>query len=170
MTNGETLPLEALIARVEAIFLNAGLSADQTAAVAGVIVAGERDGAKSHGIYRVEVCLNTLRAGKVSATAVPIGDRSSSEALNSIDATSLVPTHGELVLAFDPARFAAGRGTDPFRQAETLFEAIVGQGARLPSERRYAARERAMTQGVTLTAAETDQLDRYQALGLDAVS
>jgi delta1-piperideine-2-carboxylate reductase len=99
-----------------------------------------------------------------------IGDRSSSDALNSIDATSLVPTHGELVLAFDPARFAAGRGTDPFRQAETLFEAIVGQGARLPSERRYAARERAMTQGVTLTAAEMDQLDRYQALGLDAVS
>jgi delta1-piperideine-2-carboxylate reductase len=344
MTNGETLPLEALIARVEAIFLKAGLSADQAAAVAGVIAAGERDGAKSHGIYRVEGCLNTLRAGTVSATAVPeiqddgspvlrvsanggfacaafelgfpilterarrfglaalvindaahffalwyevealareglvalamcpshsavapaggsepllgtnpiafgwpridrppyvfdfatsmaargeielhrragtplpegwavdaegrpttdpeaalagamlpfgghkgsalstmiellagalIGDKSSSDASNAIDATSLGPTHGELVLAFDPARFAAGRGTDPFRQAETLFEAIVGQGARLPSERRYAARERAMTQGVTLTAAEMDQLDRYEALGLDAVS
>jgi hypothetical protein len=35
MTNGETLPLEVLFARVEAIFLKAGLSADQAAAVAG---------------------------------------------------------------------------------------------------------------------------------------
>src|SRR5262249_55291781 len=71
MTNGETLPLEELTARVEAIFLKAGLSADQAAAVAREIAAGERDGAKAHGIYRVEGCLNTLRAGKVSATAVP---------------------------------------------------------------------------------------------------
>jgi len=98
-----------------------------------------------------------------------IGDRSSSDALNALGATSMLPLHGELVLAFDPARFAAGREVDPFRQAEALFEAILGQGARLPSTRRYAARERAMAHGVTLTAAEIDQLDRFQALGLDAV-
>ena len=98
-----------------------------------------------------------------------IGDLSSSDALKALGATSLVPMHGELVLALDPARFAAGRGTDPFQQGETLFEGIVGQGARLPSARRYAARERAAAQGVTLTAAEMDQLDRFQSLGLEAV-
>ncbi|MFC9555711.1 Ldh family oxidoreductase [Rhodococcus sp. NPDC056960] len=344
MTTARTLSLEALSARVEEIFVNVGLTADQAGAMARVIVAGERDGAKSHGIHRLEGCLTTLRAGKVSASAVPklqedesaivrvtarggfacaafelglphlvegvrqfglaalvindaahfsalwyevealaeqglaalamcpsystvapaggsapllgtnpiafgwpredgppyvfdfatsmaargeielhrrsgkplpegwavdadgrpttdpdaalagamlpfgghkgsalstmielmagalIGDRSSGDALDAIGTTSLIPTHGELVLAFDPAQFAAGRGTDPFGQAETLFEAIVGQGARLPSQRRYAARERTMAHGVTLTAAEMDQLDRYQALGLDGVS
>src|SRR6476646_6158985 len=65
------LSVDELVARVEAIFLKAGLSADQAAAVARVIGAGERDGAKSHGIYRVEGCLNTVRAGKVAATAIP---------------------------------------------------------------------------------------------------
>jgi delta1-piperideine-2-carboxylate reductase len=343
MTDGATLSLEALIARVEAIFLKAGASGDQAAAVARVIAAGERDGAKSHGIYRIEGNLKTMRAGKVNATAIPelqddgsavvrvlagggfscaafelglpvladragrfglaamvvndaahfsalwyeveavteeclvalamcpsysavapaggsepllgtnpfafgwprtdsppyvfdfatsmaargeielhrragtpipegwavdtdgrpttdpdaalagamlpfgghkgsalstmiellagamIGDRSSSEALKVLGTASLIPVHGELILAFDPARLAAGRGTDPFRQAETLFDAILEQGARLPSTRRYAARERAMAHGVTLTAAEMDQLDRFQALGLDAV-
>lgn len=343
MIDGATLSLETLFARIEAIFVKAGLSADQAAAVARVIAAGERDGAKSHGIYRVEGCLRTLRAGKVNPTAVPqiqddgsavlrvlagggfscaafelglpmlaerarrsglaalvvndavhfsalwyeveavageglaglamcpsystvapaggnqpllgtnpfafgwprtdhppyvfdfatsvaargeielhrragtpipegwaidadgrpttdpdaalagamlpfgghkgsalstmiellagalIGDKSSSDALTALGATSMVPLHGELVLAFDPVRFAAGRGTDPFRQAETLFEAILGQGARLPSTRRFAARERATAHGVTLTGAEMDQLDKFQALGLDAV-
>ena len=92
-----------------------------------------------------------------------IGDLSSSAALEALGATSLVPTHGELILALDPARFAAGRGTDPLQQAETLFDGILGQGARLPSTRRYTARERAAAHGVTLTAAEVAQL------GLDAV-
>jgi delta1-piperideine-2-carboxylate reductase len=340
MTEGETLSVKALTEKVEAILAEAGLAADQAGAVARVIAAGERDGAKSHGIFRIEVCLDTIRAGKVSTGAVPtvrddgspilrvsagggfahaalelglpmlaerarrfglatlvindaahfsalwyevealaaeglaalamcpsystvapaggkepllgtnpiafawprtdrppyvfdfatsvaargeielhrragtpipegwavdadgtpttdpeaalagamlpfgghkgsalstmielmaaalIGDKTSREALAGIGVTSLVPTHGELILAFDPARFAAGRGTDPFRQAETIFEAILGQGARLPSERRFAARERAMTQGITLTAAEMDQLRQWQAMAV----
>ena len=81
----------------------------------------------------------------------------------------MVPTHGELVLALGPARFAAGRRTDPFQQAESLFEGILGKGARLPSTHRYSARERSTAHGVTLTAAEMEQLDRFEALGLDAV-
>lgn len=339
MTEGETLSVNALTDKVAAVFVKAGLSAEQAGAVARVIAAGERDGAKAHGVYRIECCLDTIRAGKVSTTAVPtvqddgspvlrvsagggfaqlalelglpilaerarrfglaalivndaahfsalwheaevlaaeglaalamcpsystvapaggkqpllgtnpiafawprvdrppyvfdfatsvaargeielhrragtpipegwavdadgipttdpeaalagamlpfgghkgsalstmielmaaalIGDKTSREALAGIGVTSLVPTHGELILAFDPARFAAGRGTDPFRQAETIFEAILGQGARLPSERRFAARERAMTQGITLTAAELNQLRQWQAMG-----
>jgi delta1-piperideine-2-carboxylate reductase len=341
MTEGETLSVNALTDKVAAIFVKAGLSADQARAVARVIAAGERDGAKAHGVYRIEGCLDTIRAGKVSTTAVPtvqddgspvlrvsagggfaqlalelglpilaerarrfglaalivnnaahfsalwyeaevlaaeglaalamcpsystvapsggkqpllgtnpiafawpridrppyvfdfatsvaargeielhrragtpipegwavdadgrpttdpeaalagamlpfgghkgsalstmielmaaalIGDKTSREALDGIGVTSLVPTHGELILAFDPARFSAGRESDPFEHAETLFEAILGQGARLPSERRFAARERARTHGITLTAAEMDQLRQWQAMGVN---
>lgn len=340
-----TLTVEALQARVEAILLNAGLNAVQAGAVARVIVAGERDACKSHGIYRLEGTLRTVKAGKVAATAVPrlvpgrapaivrveamggfsnpafelglpllaeraraqglaamvvndcthfaalwpevealtaqglaalvmcpsyatvapaggsrpllgtnplafgwprpgrapyvfdfatsvaargeielhrrvgkplpggwaidaegqpttqpeaalagsmltfgghkgsaistmiellagimIGDLTSPEALDRLGGvTTLAPSHGELVIAFSPQAFAAGRGGDPFQRAETLFEAILGQGARLPSQRRFAARAISETQGITLTPAEIDLLDRLLALGLDAV-
>ena len=53
---------------------------------------------------------------------------------------------------------------------EGLFEAIVGQGARLPSQRRFAARAVSASQGITLTDAEIAQLDRLEALGLDAIT
>ncbi len=101
---------------------------------------------------------------------VMIGDRTSPEVLDYLGSTALAPFHGELVLAFDPARFAAGRPGDPFARAEVLFDAILGQGARLPSQRRFAARATSEAGGVTLAAAETAQLDRLFELGLDAVS
>lgn len=339
------LPIKALFERVEAIFEKAGLNAAQAGAVARVIVAGERDACKSHGIYRIEGCLRTLKAGKVKADAVPrplvqdgspivrvdagggfanpafeaglphlveratttglgalvindcthfsalwheaealteqglaalvmcpsyatvapsggnrpllgtnplafgwprkerppyvfdfatsvaargeielhrragtpipegwaidsdgqpttdpeaalagamlpfgghkgsaistmiellagvmIGDLTSPEALDYLGVTTFVPLHGELILAFDPARFAAGRAGDPLERAEHLFEAILGQGARLPSQRRFAARARSEAEGIYLTNAEMAQLDRLLDLGLDAVS
>ena len=100
---------------------------------------------------------------------VMIGDLTSPEVLDILGATTLAPMHGELILALSPAAFAAGRRGDPFARAERLFEAIKGQGARLPSERRFAARARALSEGVTLTEAEAEQLDRLLARGLDAV-
>jgi len=344
MNETVVLSIEALSERVETIFRKAGLSSMHAAALARVIVAGERDGCKSHGIYRIEGCLRTLKAGKVSADAEPvldddgsavlrvaagggfscaafelgapvlaerakrlglaalvindcthfsalwpevemltgmgvaalamcpsystvapaggtrpllgtnpmafgwprqeqppyvfdfatsvaargeielhrragrplpegwaldddgrptteseaalagamlpfgghkgsaistmiellagamIGDLTSSEALDVLGSTALAPRHGELLLAFSPERFAAGRPGDPFQRAETLFEAIVGQGARLPSQRRFAARRRTMEEGIALAAAEAEQLRRLEALGMDAVS
>lgn len=101
---------------------------------------------------------------------VMIGDLTSPEVLDLLGSTTLAPFHGELIIALSPERFAAGRAGDPFARAEMLFEAIQGQGARLPSERRFAARVRAETDGITLTAAEADQLDRLLAEGLDAIS
>lgn len=101
---------------------------------------------------------------------VMIGDLTSPEVLDLLGSTTLAPFHGELIIALSPERFAAGRVGDPFARAEMLFEAIQGQGARLPSERRFAARVRAETDGITLTAAEADQLDRLLAEGLDAIS
>ncbi|MEF9605829.1 Ldh family oxidoreductase, partial [Paracoccus sp. PXZ] len=50
---------------VESIFMRAGFTAQQADAIARIITAAERDGAKSHGIYRIEGCLRTLAAGKV---------------------------------------------------------------------------------------------------------
>lgn len=100
---------------------------------------------------------------------VMIGDLTSPEVLDILGTTTLAPMHGELILALSPAAFAAGREGDPFARAERLFEAIKGQGARLPSERRFAARARALSDGVTLTDAEAEQLDRLLAHGLDAV-
>ena len=98
-----------------------------------------------------------------------IGDLTSREALQALGDLSLAPRHGELVIAMAPERFAAGRPGDPFAHAETLFEAIVGQGARLPSQRRFAARAETLAKGVRLSADEKARLDRLLALGLDAV-
>ncbi|MFT8675769.1 MAG: Ldh family oxidoreductase [Acetobacter sp.] len=99
-----------------------------------------------------------------------IGDLTSEEALTKLGTTTLLPTHGELIIAFSPEKFAAGRPGNPVAHAEVLFEAIAGQGARLPSQRRFAARVKSEAEGITLTAAEIEQLDRLQTLGLDAVA
>lgn len=101
---------------------------------------------------------------------VMIGDLTSPEVLEQLGTTTLAPHHGELVIALSPEAFAKGRPGDPFARAELLFEAIVGQGARLPSARRRAARARAGREGIALTEAEMCDLDRMQRLGLDAVA
>ncbi|RFB79760.1 Ldh family oxidoreductase [Methylovirgula sp. 4M-Z18] len=344
MSNSITLTVASLQRRVEAILRNAGLNAIQSGAVARVIVAGERDACKSHGIYRIEGTLRTVKAGKVNGNAKPellpqdadaivkvdakggfcnaafelglpvlasrarthglaalvinegvhfsalwpeveavteqrlaglvmcpsyatvaptggskpllgtnplafgwprkdrppyvfdfatsvaargeielhrragkplpegwavdaeghpttdpeaalagamlpfgghkgsaistmiellagvmIGDLTSPEALARLGTTTLAPSHGELIIAFAPEAFAAGRG-DPFARAESLFDQIVGQGARLPSQRRFLARAKSESEGIVLTAAEIAQLDRLLALGLAAVT
>ncbi|CAN7263188.1 Ldh family oxidoreductase [Rhizobium sp. LjRoot30] len=101
---------------------------------------------------------------------IMIGDLTSPEVLDYLGTTTLAPFHGELILAFSPEAFAKGRPGDPFARAEVLFEAIVGQGARLPSQRRFAARKTSESQGITLSAAEMQQLERLLDKGLDAVS
>lgn len=98
---------------------------------------------------------------------VMIGDLTSPEVLDFLGTTTLAPCHGELVLALSPERFAAGRAGDPFARAEALLEAIEGQGARLPSQRRFAARAKAEADGIALSDAEVAQLDRLLASGPD---
>lgn len=100
---------------------------------------------------------------------VMIGDLTSPEVLDFLGTTTLAPFHGELILALDPVKFAAGRPGDPFARAEVLFEAITSQGARLPSQRRFAARAQSLAAGIALTEAECAQLDRFETLGLDAL-
>ena len=98
-----------------------------------------------------------------------IGDLNSREALDYLGTTTLAPHHGELILVFSPEAFSKGRPGDPFAKAELLFEAIAGQGARLPSQRRFTARAASETDGITLSADEMALLDRLRSQGLDAV-
>lgn len=102
--------------------------------------------------------------------AIMIGDLTSPEALDFLGTTTLSPTHGELIVVFSPEAFAAGRAGDPFARAEKLFESIVGQGARLPSQRRFIAREESAREGIKLSKAEIEQLDMLLEKGLDAIS
>ena len=77
-----------------------------------------------------------------------IGDLTSAQSLALDGRLGGAPQHGELILAFDP-RFFSGR--DPALDqagAEALFAAITGQGARLPSQRRFEARARSQIHGV----------------------
>jgi delta1-piperideine-2-carboxylate reductase len=64
----EAAALHALVARILAL---AGLSAENAAIVAGVVVAAERDGTVSHGLFRLQGYLATLRSGWVDGHAVP---------------------------------------------------------------------------------------------------
>lgn len=100
---------------------------------------------------------------------IMIGDLTSPEVLQELGTTTLAPFHGELVIAMSPDAFAAGRPGDPFARAELLFGAITGQGARLPSARRFAARAASEAEGIHLSEAETALLDKMARLGLDAV-
>lgn len=101
---------------------------------------------------------------------VMIGDRTSPDVLAHLGSTALAPQHGELILALAPERFAAGRPGDPVARAEALFAAIEAQGARLPSQRRFAARAQHRAQGIALSASEAGQLDRFQKHGLDMIA
>jgi LDH2 family malate/lactate/ureidoglycolate dehydrogenase len=79
-----------------------------------------------------------------------IGDLTSAQSLALDGRLGGAPHHGELILAFDP-RFFSGR--DPALDqagAEELFAAITGQGARLPSQRRFEARARSQIHGVQM--------------------
>lgn len=56
---------------VENVLVRHGLGAAHVEAVADVIVAGERDDCGAHGMYRLLLCVETFRAGKVSLDAEP---------------------------------------------------------------------------------------------------
>nr|WP_319249559.1 Ldh family oxidoreductase [uncultured Celeribacter sp.] len=344
MADPQMISVDVLLSRVQSIFESCGVRSESAAAVAGVIVAAERDNCKSHGIYRIEGCLRVLKAGKVSPDAVPelvssatailevdakggysnpafeagfdtlvaktrehglsamvirdclhfsalwhdvealanaglaglsmcpsysfvapsgghepllgtnpfafgwprpeghpyvfdfatsmaargeielhrragtpipegwavdkdgvpttdpeaaldgamlpfgahkgsaistmiellsgamLGEFMSKEALDFMGPAGLLPRHGALILALDPQRFAARSGRDPIAEGERLLSAISGQGARLPSQRRFAARDLAAREGIALSEAELAQLTRFEAEGLGAVS
>ena len=60
------------------------------------------------------------------------------------------PCHGELIIIFDPAVFLGDKLDLNLSRSELLFDSIIGQGARLPSQRRYAARQASLEHGVKI--------------------
>ena len=87
-----------------------------------------------------------------------IGDLTSAESMAFDEGVGAAPCHGELILAFDPKVFLGTDAAQHVARAETMFESIVGQGARLPSQRRYEARERSKANGVRIPKALYDDL------------
>lgn len=68
------------------------------------------------------------------------------------------PSHGELVIAFDPAVLGGAEDATNDARAEALFSALVDQGARLPSQRRYEARARSLHEGVRVSRRLYDRI------------
>lgn len=79
-----------------------------------------------------------------------IGDLLSLES-KALDAgMDTAPLHGELIIVIDPSVFLGELITGHLGRAELLFEAMTGQGARLPSQRRFAARARTARDGISI--------------------
>ncbi|MGF7187396.1 LDH2 family malate/lactate/ureidoglycolate dehydrogenase [Robbsia andropogonis] len=115
----------------------------------------------------LEGAMRTFGGHKGSALATMIellagplmGELTSIESAKRDGGVGAVPCHGELIVAFDPLMFSGGSREVGNAYAEAMFDRITGQGARLPSQRRFAARERAMAEGVVQISRE-----RYDAV------
>jgi len=104
-------------------------------------------------------------AAMVELIAGPlIGDLTSAESLAYDAGSKSSPYHGELIIAFDPQRFLGAATEQHLARAEVLFAGSGGQGARLPSQRRYEARARSEVEGVQIPQASYNDL---QALVLN---
>ncbi|MCR8931232.1 MULTISPECIES: Ldh family oxidoreductase [unclassified Pseudomonas] len=66
-----SLSLEALTQLLETIFLRHGTSVDVARVLAANCAAAERDGAHSHGVFRIPGYVSTLKSGWVNGHAVP---------------------------------------------------------------------------------------------------
>lgn len=86
-----------------------------------------------------------------------VGDLFSFEASEADNGDGGPPRGGELVVAIDPAR--CGAGGNALGHAEALFARVLAEeGARLPSDRRYAARRRTPSEGVLIPRTLHDTL------------
>jgi delta1-piperideine-2-carboxylate reductase len=67
---------------------------------------------------------------------------------------------GEYLLAIDPARSGGGAFLD---RTEALFQRLTRDGARLPGDRRYVNRARALAEGIRIEPEQLDALKRLRA-------
>jgi LDH2 family malate/lactate/ureidoglycolate dehydrogenase len=87
-----------------------------------------------------------------------IGDMLSIESKADDDGAGATPLHGELIIILDPSSFLGTTLGQNLDRAELLFEAISGQNARLPSQRRYEARQKTMRDGIDIPRTLYDDL------------
>lgn len=90
-----------------------------------------------------------------------IGGMTSRQSLSFDDNAKAAPCHAELVIAFHPAILGGSEHEASSEAAEDIFSAMVSQGARLPSQRRYAARQKSASEGISVAR---DLYDRIIAL------
>ncbi|SCB32226.1 Ldh family oxidoreductase [Rhizobium multihospitium] len=90
-----------------------------------------------------------------------IGDMLSIESKAHDNEAGAAPLHGELIIIFDPASFLGKALEQNMNRAELLFEAITGQNARLPSQRRYEARQKTEAEGLDIPRALYDDLIKF---------
>lgn len=88
-----------------------------------------------------------------------IGDLLSTDSLAFDAGTNGAPFHGELIIALDPAAFLGGGVAAQLDRAEAFFQQFADQGARLPSQRRYAARLRTPIEGIAVPRTLLDELE-----------
>ncbi len=72
MTRQTTMRFDELCDLLVAVFMRHGTSPDVAATLARNCAAAERDGAESHGVFRMPGYVSTLRSGWVDGRAVPI--------------------------------------------------------------------------------------------------
>lgn len=127
----------------ESILLHNGFNPAHARAVSDTVLAGAACGHKGSAL-----------AAMVELVAGPlIGDLTSAESLAWDAGSKSSPYHGELIIALDPQRFLGAATEQHLARAEVLFASIEGQGARLPSQRRYEARARSLVEGVQIPQA-----------------
>ncbi len=96
---------------------------------------------------------------------VLIGDLISLQSLAADAGRGATPRHGELILLLDPASFLGDGVEGKLARAELLFDAILDQGARLPSQRRYEARSRTAREGLVIPRSLYEDIVRLQPVG-----
>ncbi|SQJ22290.1 Uncharacterized oxidoreductase ybiC [Serratia rubidaea] len=99
-------------------------------------------------------------AAMVELLAGPlIGDMTSKESLAFDNQTGSSPYGGELIIAMDPQRFLGEQQASYLAHAETLFNDMRQQGARLPGERRFRQRPLSEQHGIELPQALYDEIE-----------
>ncbi|GGE57514.1 Ldh family oxidoreductase [Actibacterium pelagium] len=93
-----------------------------------------------------------------------INDLTSIESMQAAEGRGGAPLHGQIIIAFNPTQLNGGTSKMNDARAEMLFAEILDQGARLPSQRRFAARKRNLARGyVEIPRSLLDELNNLNS-------
>lgn len=174
----QAIPMDKINLSLNAVFeianrclLVNGCNRENAGAVAATILAAERDGASSHGLFRLRGYVASLRSGKVDGNAAPEleclapgvlqvdgGQAFSFEAGKRDNKDGGPPGGGELLIGMDPEKFGDAAGW--LDHCESFFEQLLAlEGTRLPGSRRYRNRESTPRDGVWVSRELHEKID-----------